>query len=402
MAESNPLRKGPWPLGINNRANDKAVPAGALRDAINYDPAGDGILRLRTGYDQVMQGTAIRGALAVGEHIILADEDRLIDFNTSTGTATALKAIAGSGRFAGAVLNEELFFCTETECLRFRNGTLRPWGVPTVNAQPVPSVGSGALLPGTYQCAATFVDAFGEEGGTAEALNITVGANASLAFPAMAPPAGGRVRFYVSSVNGETLYLQHEGITGYVCSSVNDATARLETQFLREPIPGDRICAHNGSLLIADGKNLHMTMPMRPQLRSSIKGWFQFAAPVDVVISGDGGLFVAADKTYFLTDIETQTPGSRTIFDFGAVRGSEAKGLRSDVMWMTRYGLARSDGIGNVALISQDNFVPTQAEAGASALLEANGSQMLVTTMQNQKQNPLAASDTYDMEIIYP
>ncbi len=402
MAESTPVRKGPWPLGINNKANGKALPAGALRDVINYDPAADGVLRLRTGYEQVLPGTAIRGALSVGEHILIADEDRLISFNTSSGTSTTLKTIPGSGRFSGAVLNDELFFCTENECLRFKGGALRGWGVPTVSSQPVPSIGGGALLAGTYQCAATFVDANGDEGGTTEALSITVKANSSLRFPPLTPPSGGKVRIYVGSVNGGTLYLQYEGVGPYTCSSINDTSARLETQFLRGPVPGDRICAHNGSLLIAEGKNLHMTMPMRPHLRSAIKGWFQFAAPVDMVISGDGGVFVAADKTFFLTDIETQAPGSRTIFDFGAVRGSEAHGLRNEVMWMTRYGIAKSDGAGNVTLISEANFVPTQADGARSALLESNGNQMVVTTMQGQKQNPLAAADTYDMEIIYP
>lgn len=402
MAESSPIRRGPWPVGINNKASEKAVPAGALRDAINFAPSADGIQRLRPGYSQALPGTDIRGALSIGNHILIADGDKLLDFDTDTGSATTLRTIAGSGRFAGAVLNNELFFCTENECLRYTAGALRAWGVPTVTGQPVPTVGSGSLLEGAYQCAATFVDAAGEEGGTTEALSITVPANSSLRFPALTPPPGGKVRLYIGPANGGTLYLQHEGTGAFTCSRIDDSTARLETQFLREPVPGDRIAAHNGVLLIADGKSLHMTLPLRPHLRSAIKGWFQFAAPVDMVISGDGGLFVAADKTYFLTDIESDAPTSRTVFDFGAVRGSETRGMRNDVMWMTRYGLARTDGAGNAALISEANFVPVQAQAGTSALLEADGSQMVVTTMKNPSGNPLAASDTYDMEIIYP
>ncbi|MCD5994151.1 hypothetical protein KDX38_11020 [Pseudomonas sp. CDFA 602] len=403
MAESTPVLRGPWPLGINNKSNEKAVPKGALRDSVNYDPAADGVLRMRTGYSKALAGSAIRGCLSVGAHILVADGTQLIDFNTETNTSTVLKQIAGSGRFAGAVLNDELFFCTENECLRYRAGTLRTWGVPTVTNQPVPSVGQGALLAGTYQCAATFVDAAGDEGGTTEALTITVSESSALIFQGLIPPAGGRVRVYVSAVNGSTLYLQYDGSGQYVCSSVNDAAARLETQFLRSPAQGQLIAAHNGVLLTADGSMLHMTLPLRPHLCSAIKGWFQFPAPVDMVVSGDGGLFVSADKTYFLTEIESQTPGSRKVFDFGAVRGSDTKGLRNDVMWMTRYGIAKSDGTGNAALISEANFVPELAGSAASSLIESNGTQMVVTTQKAVKgANPLAASDTYDMEIIYP
>lgn len=72
-------------------------------------------------------------------------------------------------------------------------------------------------------------------------------------------------------------------------------------------------------------------------------------------------------------------------------------------MWMTRYGIAKSDGSGGASLVSESNFVPELSESATSALLESNGSQMIVTTLKAQKGiNPLAASDTYDMEIIYP
>lgn len=403
MAEASPVLRGPWTLGINNKANERAIPEGSVRDSVNYDPAADGVLRARTGYQKVMTGSAIRGALAVGTHILIADGTLLVDFNAETNSYAVLKTIAGSGRFAGAVLNDELFFCTENEALRYKNGALRRWGVPTVTNQPVPSVGTGALIAGTYQCAATFVDAYGDEGGTTNAIIITVPEGSSLIFPAMTPPAGGRVRLYVSAVSGGTLYLQYEGTSGYVCSSVDDATARLETQFLHEPTPGARIAAHNGVLLTADDSVLHMTMPLRPHLRSAIKGWFQFPAPVDMVISGDGGVFVSSDKTYFLTDIESPAPISRKVFDFGAVRGSETKGLRNEVMWMTRYGLAKSDGTGNAILTSEANFVPELATSANSTLLESNGNQLVVTTMQAVKgPNPLAASDTYDVEIVTP
>lgn len=403
MAESTPVLRGPWPSGINNKTNEKVVPEGALRDSINYDPATDGVLRTRAGYAKVLPGVDVRGAIAVGSHILIADGDSLVSFNTETSSSAVVKQIAGSGRFAGAVLNDELFFCTENETLRFKDGVLRNWGVPTVTHQPVPSIGPGALQGGTYQCAATFVDSYGDEGGTTNAIIISVPDGSSLHFPPVIPPSGGRVRLYVSAVNGGTLYLQYEGDGDYTCSSINDATARLETQFMQAPVPGDRIERHNGVLLTADRDVLHMSLPLRPHLRSAIKGWFQFSAPVDMVISGDGGVFVSADKTYFLTEIEGQSPASRTVFDFGAVRGSEAKGLRTDAMWMTRYGLAKSDGMGNATLVSEGAFVPPLASSASSTLLETNGNQMVVTTLKAVKgPNPLAASDTYDVEVVIP
>lgn len=270
-------------------------------------------------------------------------------------------------------------------------------------AQPVPAVSAGALPAGDYQAAVTFLDAHGDEGGTTEAIQITVPALSSLIFNLPAPPAGGQVRLYVGPLNGGTKYLQFQGTGTYICSSIDDSGARLDTQFLHEPVMGDFIEAHNSVLLIVDGSTLHMTLPLRPHLRSAIKGWYQFAKPLDLVASVDGGLYVAADKTYFLTDIETQNPGSKEVFPFGAVRGTATRGVLEEVLWMTQYGLAKSNGQGAATLISAANFVPELASSGSSSVVEHNGNQLVVTTLKGAKgPNPLAASDYYETEIITP
>lgn len=403
MGGSAPTIRGPWPAGINNRANEHAVPPGAVRDSVNFDPSVDGVMHLRSGFDLVVAGNSIRGALSIGGHVLIADGVKLIDFNESTGSTIQLATIAGSGRFVGDVLNDELFFCTENEAFRYKNGMLSTWGVQTVTSQPVPVVGSGALTAGAYQCAATFIDARGDEGGTTETLMIDAPANSSLSFVLPTPPDGGKVRLYVSPVNSSTLYLQYEGIGTYMCSTVVDASARLDTQFLREPITGDSITAHNGVLLIADGSTLHMTLPLRPHLRNAASGFFQFSKPIDMVMSCDGGVYLAADKTFFLTAIETSDPVSTKVLDFGAVRGSSVRGIKKEAVWMTRYGIAMSDGQGGAALISEASFVPELASAGRSGVIEQNGNQLVVTTMRNPKgPNPLAASDYYEAEIFTP
>lgn len=403
MGGSAPAIRGPWPAGINNRANEKAIPTGAVRDSVNFDPSADGVMHLRSGFDLVVPGENIRGALGIGDHVLIADGTKLIDFNESIGSTAQLASIAGSGRFVGDVLNDELFFCTENQSFRYKNGALRPWGVPTVTLQPVPTLGAGSLAAGSYQCAATFIDAHGDEGGTTEALIIDVPANSSLGFILPSPPDGGKVRLYVSSVNGGTPYLQYEGVGAYICSVVMDSSARLDTQFLREPVTGDSITAHNGVLVIAAGSTLHMTLPMRPHLRSAMTGFFQFSKPIDMVMSCDGGIYLAADKTFFLTAIETPEPVSTKVLDFGAVRGSGARGIKKEAVWMTRYGVAMSDGQGGATLISEANFVPELASSGSSGVLEHNGNQLVVTTMHDPKgPNPLAASDYYEAEIFTP
>lgn len=400
MAEASPVKRGPWPGGINNRSNSTALPAGTVREAVNLDPGPEGVFTQRTGYSKVVPSTAIRGALGIGTDILIADGENLLRFDSTTNSSAPISTIPNYGRFAGAVFNEELFFCTQDRCLRYSSGILRPWGVPTVTYQPSPSIGQGGLLAGEYQFAATFVDAYGQEGGTTLPSIIAVDADTALGFILPAPPDGGKIRLYVGPVQGGELYLQFEGSGGFVCSSIDTSTARLETFGLRVPTPGDFICESGGVLCIADGSTLWLTEPLRPHLVNQAKRFFQYPAPIDGIIAADNGLFVLADKTYFLLGLETDQPQQVEIFPHGGVRGSMIKTVDNFAAWMTRYGLAKSDGLGKAALISAANFLPSVASHGTSGIVEQNGSQLVVTVMRSVTSgNPLQARDYSEAEI---
>lgn len=400
MAEASPVLRGPWPGGINNRANDKSLPAGTVRDAINVDPGPGGIFSLRSGFSKQVSAVGLRGALSVGRYILMADGADLRCLDTDTSSVSTIRSIASSGRFSGSVFNEELFFCTESECLRFKDGDLRPWGVTGVPQLPEPSIVSGGLLAGEYQYAATFVDAYGDEGGVTLPLLISTGGNAGLQFVLPSAPEGGRVRLYVGPAQGSEMYLQFEGAGSYLCSSIVLDSARLETLGLRPPAPGDFICEHNGVIAIADGNTLWLTDPLRPHLRNQTSRFFQYPAPIDGIVSADGGLFVLADKTYFIIGVETSEPQQSRILPHGGVRGSMIRTPDNFAAWMTRYGLAKSDGQGKAIMLSAANFLPGLASHGSSGVIERNGSQLVVTTMRSASdENTLRAENYSEAEI---
>lgn len=396
------VQQAGWPKGINNKANWRDMPDGFVRDAVNLDPLESGSMALRPGFDKRYAGTSVRGALAVGTHVLLADGSTLAVHDTATNATMSLATIAGAGLFVGAVLNEELFFCTENETLRYKAGVLRTWGVPTVTAQPVPTLVAGALLAGVYQLAMTWVDAYGDEGATTQAVNIAVGAGQALAvtLPAM---TGYTPRLYISAVNGSTLYLQAEGAGAYKANAVDDSTSRLETMHHRAPTPGSAVVSHNGVIATADGSTLWVTNPMRPHLVDRATRFFQFPAPVNMVASASGGLYVGADKVYFIAGVETAEPEQTTVSEYPAVSGTAALLPDGRVVWMTAYGIAASGPRGTAELLSAANFVPELALSGGSGIVQNNGNQTVVTTMRGGKgPNPLAASDYYEAEIITP
>lgn len=408
---ADPITRGPWPAGIDNRSPWRSLPQGTVRDSVNLDLLPEGIFNLRTGFSLVAQGAAVRGALSVGRYILVADGTNLNLFDVDTNTLTTLATIAGTGRFTGDVWNEELFFCTENQTLRFKDGVLRDWGVTTLSNQPVPTVGTGGLAAGEYECACTFVDAYGDEGGTVNPVLVTVPANGSLVFSLPTPPAGGKVRLYVAPVQASTLYLQYEGSGTFEVSTVAQNTARLDTSLLRAPVVSDFIAEHNGVIAQADGKTLWLSTPLRPHLRDAARRYFQFAAEIDGIVSAENGLFVLAEKTYFIADPETDNPTQVTVAPYGGVRGTMTKLPDNHAAWMTRYGLAKTTGQGPqngvgtamVSLVSASRFLPELATRGASGIVEQDGKQLVVTTMHRAEDtNPLRASDYYEAEIITP
>lgn len=397
-----PVVRSGW-RGINNRAQAKRLPDGYVRDMVNLDPLVGGTLGMRGGFTKVASATAARGCLAVRNQIVYADGDQLMAFNTDTNAAVALATIDGAGRLAGTVLNDELFLCTETELLRYDGFTLRAWGVPTVTAQPLPVIGTGGMAAGNYQMACTLVDAHGDEGATVNPLVFALAQGSSLTVTPPTPPTGGYARVYVGPAEGGTLYLQYEGTDPYTVSVLRDDTARLDLLNLRGPAAGSLMAARGGVIYCADGGVLWMSLPMRPHLRDAVKGFFQYSSDVSVVAAVDGGVYVAADKTWFISDTETQEARQTVKLAVGAVAGTQTTLPDGRVAWMTQYGLAIGDKQGNVQLISEKAFAPELAGVGASGMLEHNGNQMVVTTLGAQRRdNPLAASDYYDAEIVLP
>lgn len=390
-----------WSGGIHNRANFRKVPDGFVRDMVNLDPLVGGVLGLRSGYDQRYSAGSARGALSIKSKILFADGPSLVCFDTQSDDAHVIAQVAAAGRFSGTAHNQELFFCTATESLRFDGSTLRAWGVPTILDQPVPQIVSGGLRAGKYQAAVTLLNQQGEEGATTNPIQVTISDGQGLLFSPPQLTTGYRYRLYVSPFGAETLYEQYEGSASFAVTTLRDDTARLETMNLRSPPGGDHIASLGSSILIADGGTLWHTLAMSPHLVDMSKSFFQYPAPIDVMLKVDGGVFVCADKTYFLQSPDSTDVAQSVKLEFGAIPGTGSILPDGRATWMTQYGLAIGAFDGSVALLSQNNFVPEIAQHGASGLIDHNGNQMLVTTMSGQKgPNPLGASDFYEAEIV--
>ena len=393
-----------WAKGANNISAKDRLPEGFVRHAVNLDPLPGGTLKLRTGYEQVYAGAEVRGVLALGTKLLIADGTSLVEYDLLTNTSKVLRSIAGAGVFTGDVLNNTLYFCTTNECLEYDGTTVRPWGVPTARNQPVVTAsGVGGLVAGYYQIALTLVDAWGREGGADKPLVIYAEQNSALTVAVPAPPAGYSTNVYVGSVNGGTLYLQNTVGTAATVNVgiVRDDTARCTTDMMRAPVPGTQVVAHNGVLVSAVGNYIQITRPMQAHLVDNVRGFVQYSTAVNAVVS-TGVLFVSADKCYALTSPETGDIRQQVVLEYPAITGTAVLLPDGRGAWMTTYGQAVTNG-DKVELVNRGSFAPASAESGAAGVVDNDGNQLVVTALKGKTGgNPLAASDFFIGEIINP
>lgn len=388
-------RRDNWPAGINNIAQPDRLPEGAVRDLLNLDPVEGGALHRRAGFDRVLACVEGRAAFAVGRSVVVVDGADLLGYSTLTDEAVPLGALSSNaGAVAGAALNGQLYLATPAEQLRTDGHARKPWTV----AEPgfsVELIGSGSL-GGLHRVAVTATGADGEES-SAHSASIQVPPGSGLRITTADPRT---LRVYVSAPNSNTLYFQGLLFGGALAiTTLDDSTEQLTTDGLA-PMPAcAEYVAYHGVLIGRLDNCLFVSLPMYPHLTDPVGGFFQYAGTIKSIAATDGGVFVVADKTYFLTGIETREPMQRVVLDIDAVEGSAVALPDGRAAWFTRYGQAIGNPDGSVELPNRKTFAPDVAAYGAAGLVEHNGNPMVVTTMRGITQaNHLAAGDFADLE----
>jgi len=381
-------------LGINNVAKANRLPDGAVRDLVNFDPAADGLLGLRAGYDRVMDCVDARHVFSVNNKLVVVDGTDLVSFDPLTGGRVVLGTVAAGSPVSGATLHGELFLSTHADSLRTDGVTVRAWAVPA------PGFGveeiAGQLPAGIYQVAVTALDGGAESGVDPVLIRLSGNSGIRVTSTDQRP-----LRVYISTVNSATLYYQGPLIAGATAFGfVRDETEYLTTAGLTHFPHCDQLVQHHAVLVGCRDRYVYFTLPHRPHLTDPVAGFFQYPAPIRVLAATDGGVYIVADQTYFLTGLETDKPQQRVVLGVDAVGGTAVNLPDGRVAWFTRYGQAIGAPDGTVQLVNRQTFAPDVAETGAAGLVGHNGNEMIVTTMRGgTNANGLATGDFADLEI---
>lgn len=436
--------------GANNVSDPTALPpptrysrAEALVEALNVDVTPAGTLRRRVGFgviptEDVITDTAF---YKLGNRFVYVHFKGY--WFIQDAFASEPQQIAGDQQinrgYPGAIVtaaehNGELFALTSSGfTVRTDGKRVRAWGVPNLRIKSMTAAdGTGGIPPGSYKVAITLVNAYGEEGAPYDVKLI----ESSTAFDLTIQPHNLRavpsndnswdpyetpemVRVYMSADSGTTLYLQKEylyapqafeddgnGFTPVFPTTIRTITTtgmELVTQHLRPPPPGNILCSHHGVMLIANGKTLFYTTPLRVHQVDYRKGFFQFPAAITNVVSMDSGVYVTADKTYFLPKLETTDVSQHEVLNIPAVAGSAKRVSGDKAVWLTAYGMVIAEDGGNVKFLHRDTFVMPLMERAEVGIMQYNGLELAVVMPRgSQRPNRLAYDEPKKSATITP
>lgn len=407
-----------WPAGKNTVAPETRVPKKSLREALNVDLDNDGIPRRRAGYTEVYSGSDIHSLWGDGSLTMFVEGTELKRL-FSDNSVSVLRTGLDVGRYVSYVeVNGDIYYSNNAQTGKLSAaGLSTPWGVEDPSGQPlVAPMTTGAMGAGMYQVAVTFVSTTGEVSGSTLATIVTLQDNQGVqlsSIPQPTNPSVSHVRVFISEPNGDLLYQQVDipiGVTSYMISRTLKSEP-LDTQFLSVTPAGHIVRHYNGRNLIAADNVLVYTEALRYGLYRPVENYIQFPARITVIQPVSAGVFVVADKTYYLSgqDIKeaqllvvdpnsgvegTGMAVDAELFDIDGVAGSLA-------YWFGASGAMIGLPDGSVQPIMQDMVAVSGYNRGTTLFREVDGIRQMVTAVRGKGQgSSFGAGDSATAEVI--
>lgn len=380
---------------MDNRHNATGLPEGYLRNAVNVQFSFDGKAARVKGATKRYSGSGIHSYWN-GYFIEGTSLKRL----NSDYTATALGAV-GADRMGFAEAGGRLF-CGNGRGFEIVGNTVQSLGVAWPEQQPnLKETATGGLFAGTYQVAITYLRNGEESGcGVASTIEVSKGSGITFTMPTV-PSEITDIAVWVSSVNGDELFLygEYPAYTTNVYIENQLSSIRLETQFMYPPTLSAIVAAHYGRLYWAEGNLLKWTEPLKYGLTKA-GNYAAFEGDISLIISLPGALYVCADKTYQLGNIDGEGFMQRTeVLPYGAVPYAlhyDDNNERAFLLSHKGVGMATPEGVQEMV---QDVIAMPQYGSGALSVTQMDGEYHVIAVGQGGTVSPLMDREFRDSEI---
>lgn len=399
-----------FPAGVNNIDPEDSLPEGSARKLVNADLSGGGSPRRREGYTKLMDLTNA-SSLFSNENITLIVNNGWLSryINKSLIPITEV-----GGELSYADIDGIIYFSDGINLGRIiEDGSYRPaWvknptGMPTLSSDP-----DGSLPSGLYQVALTNIDESGLESGCYEGITIEVDGGGIRVSDIPQNIDASFVRIYMTVANGTEFYRQVDVPMGEVSGVLtrHHLGKSLNTQFASEMLSGTILAHHYGRLYAATGNSLVFSESLRPGLSCIMDNYFPaFDGDIQLVMPHSTGMFVIANKTYFLPGSD---PDKMTIREVSPLSGVPGTGIEIAASllgleqtgtlpcWFTENGLVVGGADGHIMPLTEGKIGVNKYEKGAALFREEDGIRTITTALQNSgEQSNIGVSDSISFEV---
>lgn len=399
-----------WPKGMDNIHQDNEIPVDALRRAVNMDITDSGKLRLRKGSTLSLSVSNAHSFWSDNKEIALFVHDNILKRFNRNATATNIANInAGQNKLAYVKVNSDVYFSCASDKGRVRDGIKSPWGIEVPTSPPELALTTGALEAGTYFAAMTYVLADGRESGASVLSSITLSASGGITTTALPVPADAAVatkRLYLSTPNGEVLYMAREVAANaqFINITTLQLGAELKTAYMTPPPHAIGLTYANGRIFMIDALDptiVWHTEPLAYDLVNRRKNYYQFPEPVTVIAGTKTGLYVCSDKTYYIGNAGTAERTLDDVSDYQGVFGTLAIIPKTnDPVWLSERGAMIGRDGGALEILSEFTLVPGQMNNAAAMVREQNGLRQFVAVGNNTDGSAMQAGSYAEAEII--
>lgn len=406
------LNLGPWPAGMNNVAPDHALPVSkygrivAARNAVNVDFDDSGRARRRKGFTQAL--------LTPGAHSLWTREERdalfvadnlLYSFNGSAARPLGV-VNCGAHPLSYAEVNGKTYFTCPTARGVLESDVIQPWGVEVPAVPPMLLESAGTLAAGDYFVAMTYVLKDGRESGASPLAKFTLGAPGGFAVISMPNPTSVDVvakRLYISTTDGDVLYRAGEFSAAAQFATADSPPSGSQLLFAHMSAPplGSALAHYNGRIFIVDGNTVWYTEAHDYDHVDVRKNFYRFSSRASVIAAVEDGLYVCADKTYFIPNAGSTNAEQMRVLDFGAFPNTAHRIPKSkDVIWMSERGPVVATAGGSVEVLAADGLAPGKMEGAASLIREEDGLRQFITVGTAIEGASVQANSYAEAEVI--
>lgn len=374
------IQKGQF-LGINNRKPDYALHVDKtgdfLRDALNVDLDNVGTLRRRKAEElaQAMSNAhSLHMTSDTAGYIVIGGVIYAITTHPSY-SQTPFKVLSNDNPVSWLTWNGDLYYSNGADSGRINGSDWFPMAMTTPDSPAVASLPGGSMVAGKYQVAVSqYNHLTGEEGGVSASTNYELSLDGGLrvTLPALATGST-RINVYVSTCNGSIPMLHGYSTTGGVAYDITiNATGRESNQRYEAPLPAGWLFLFNGCLCSYSGSNVYEGSPFRPGYYLPSEGRIPFTAEVSNCVPAQNGVYIVADKTYWLAGPRmTTTEMIQDVLPYGGVPHTEFSVPNKSLYgWFGQEGFVLGTPSGEAQAVMSDNIKLTPPASGSSIILE--------------------------------